>query len=384
MSDIQYIDNHADLVALCQTLGQSPWLALDTEFHRERTYYPQLCLVQIADSDTIACIDPLAIDDLSPLYQLLHNPEITKVLHSAVQDQEILFQASGRVPAPVFDTQIAASLQGYGDQVGYAKLVEEICQVQLDKSQSRTDWCQRPLKARQIDYAADDVRYLRDIYQKLVSELSDAGREAWLARDFAELSDPDRFTPNPAENWRKVKQFRRLRPNQLVVLQALAEWREERAMEKDKPRKWIASDDLLIDLARSQPANIDEMSGLRSASEGFVRHQGHFVLDLIQSARQRPKSEWPSLPDYQPLSPNQEAQVDYLMGASKLVAGEHNITTSSLVTRKQLEKLVQGDRDIPLMKSWRHSVLGQRLDNLLNQTETLALHNGVLALIEKD
>ncbi|EDY86294.1 ribonuclease D [gamma proteobacterium HTCC5015] len=378
MSDIQYIQDTASLKTLCQQLAGSEWLTLDTEFLREKTYYPQLCLIQIANHDLIACIDPLAIDDLTPLYALLHDESIVKVLHAAVQDQEILYQSSQQPPKPVFDTQVAASLLGYGDQMGYAKLVEKICGVQLDKSQSRTDWSRRPLNEKQIDYAADDVRHLREIYQHLKTELERLGRSDWLQKDFDDLANPQRYDPDPDSAYKRVKQYRRLRPKQLVILKALAEWREKRAMDKNKPRKWIASDDLLMDLCKIQPKTVAEIGQLRSASEGFVQHQGQYILDLMQSAQQTPQEQWPVLPSYQALTPNQEAQVDYLMAAAKLIADDNNITTGSLVSRKQLEQLVQGNRDIPLMKSWRYTVLGQSLVNLLEGHANLNIQQHTL------
>lgn len=380
MSDSLYIDSAAALADLCQQLQGSPWITLDTEFLREKTYYPKLCLVQVANADVIACIDPLSIDDLEPFFALLRDPNTVKVLHAATQDLEIFYRLMGSVPAPLFDTQIAASLLGYGDQVGYGRLVEQFCKVQLDKSQSRTDWSRRPLLPRQIDYAADDVRYLRDIYHALSEELAHHGRTEWLTKDFDDLASGSKYDPDPVNAWRKVKQHGRLRGVQLAVLQQLAEWRDGKAMEKDKPRKWIASDDLLIDLARSMPKTLEDLSSLRTAEAGFVRHRGKFILDLVQNARNTPKSEWPKLKDYVPLSANQDAQLDYLMAAAKLKASEHQITLSSLVSRKQLEALLQGDEDVAVMKSWRYTLLGEDLAAILKGEKQLALDGQTLTL----
>ena len=384
MSQDLYINNADSLKSLCSKLAQGDWVTLDTEFLRERTYRPQLCLVQLGNADTIACVDPQAIDDLSPLYELLADSSVVKVLHAASQDLEIFYQDMGTVPSPIFDTQIAASLLGHGEQVGYGKLVEMVCKTQLDKSQSRTDWSRRPLSEKQISYAADDVRYLRDVYHQLCSELAELGRTDWLKADFDAMTQAQKYEPDMENVWKRVKQHNRLKGVQLAVLKKLAQWREEKAVEKDKPRKWMASDDLLIDLSRTLPSTVDELSTLRSVDAKFVQHRGTFMLHLIAEAKQTPKEQWPVIKKFDKLSPGQDALVDYLWAAAKLKANEHQISLASLTTRKEVERLVSGDENVAVMKSWRHVLLGDTLKKLIDGLILLKPLNGALILKEKE
>lgn len=384
MNQDLYITDADSLKTLCSELVQGDWVTLDTEFLRERTYRPKLCLVQLGNADIIACVDPLAIDDLSPLYELMADSSIVKVLHAASQDLEIFYQDMGTVPSPIFDTQIAASLLGHGEQVGYGKLVELVCKTQLDKSQSRTDWSRRPLSEKQITYAADDVRYLRDVYHQLTSELTTLGRTEWLRADFDAMTQPEKYQPDLENVWKRVKQHNRLKGVQLAVLKKLAHWREEKAVEKDKPRKWMGSDDLLIDLSRTLPSNEDELSTLRSVDSNFVKHRGKFILKLIAEAKQTPKDQWPVLKKFDKLKPEQDALVEYLWAAAKLKAAEHQISLASLTTRKEVERLVSGDEGVGVMKSWRYSLLGETLKNLIEGRILLKPSNGALCIVEQE
>jgi ribonuclease D len=286
-----YIADTASLVQFCEQLHGHPWLALDTEFIRERTYYPRLCLIQIATPDAIACIDPLAELDLQPLLNVLYEPKITKVLHAAQQDLEIFFHLRNSVPSPVFDTQIAATILGQGDQVGYAALAQNLLGVSLDKSQVRTDWSRRPLSPEQLSYAADDVRYLREIYRLQQDQLHARQRLDWLAEDFAKLVDPAQYRPAPQQIWQRVKGHGKLKPAQLVVLQALASWREQEAMQADKPRRWLCDDNLLFDLARLQPKDQAGLDKLRGLSDKLRQRYGTLLLEKIAEARQCPRDQ---------------------------------------------------------------------------------------------
>ena len=348
-----FIDQPEELERLCQQLAHSQFLSIDTEFVRERTYYPRLALIQIGNEDIAACIDPLAIDDLSPIKRLFQNRAITKVFHAASQDLEIFQQLFDELPQPLFDTQIAASVLGLGDQIGYANLVKEILDVELDKTQSRTDWLQRPLSTRQIKYAEDDVRYLTRIYPILLKRLDELDRRHWLDEDFAALTDPARYQPNPEQIWRKVKGVNRLKGVQLAILQALAAWREREAMERDIPRRRVIGDELLLDMARQRPKNIDALSKLRGISGGFVGRHGESVLALIQQAQQTPREQWPKLPKIVRLSAAEDAQVDALSAIIKLCAARYRINATNLTNRKELERLVTGERDLAILKGWR-------------------------------
>lgn len=382
-ADWLYVDTAPELEALVARLHGSPWLALDTEFIRERTYYPQLCLIQIATPELIACIDPLALPDIGPLLDMLFDPATLKVLHAATQDLEIFFHLRGAVPQPVFDTQIAASLLGHGEQVGYGTLVESLLGITLDKSQSRTDWARRPLDAVQLAYAADDVRHLRTTYALLCDELDRLGRRDWLDQDFADICRAQRYAPNPAEAWRRIKGARTLRGVQLAVLAKLAEWRESQAMASDRPRKWIAADELLLDLARVQPRDELQLGKLRTLEAATARRHGATLLTLITEARALPKESWPQLPPRRQLAAEQEALVDAMMAVVRLRGLQKGVSTAQLAARRELEQLIEGERDLPLLHGWRAGVAGREVLDLLEGRLALTVDDGELRTLER-
>lgn len=291
-----YIDTPEALAALGAALAGSPWIALDTEFVRERTYYPQLALIQVADHRRVTCIDPLALESLEPLLAVLYDPEVTKVLHSARQDLEIFFHLRQAPPCPVFDTQRAAALLGQGEHIGYADLVKQLLGVELDKSQTRTDWHRRPLDPAQLAYAADDVRYLREVYQHQRAALEAAGLLERLAADCASLCDPRHYCLRPEDAWRRVKGHRQLRGVQLAVLRALAAWREEQAVATDRPRRWIVGDDVLLTLARRLPEDRPRLRAVPGLAAATLKRYGDTLLELIAAARREPAEDWPRLP----------------------------------------------------------------------------------------
>ncbi|MEE4376924.1 MAG: ribonuclease D [Candidatus Competibacteraceae bacterium] len=381
MSDTLYIDTPQALVEFCQSLRNSDWIALDTEFIRERTYYPQLCLIQIADANRIACIDPLALDNLEPLLTILYDPGITKVLHSASQDLEIFFHLRAAVPQPLFDTQVAATLMGGGDQIGYAALVKMLLNVDLDKSQTRTDWSQRPLEPAQLSYAADDVRYLRQIYQLQREELAQQNRLAWLADDFAALCDPKRYGVKPESVWQRIRGSNQLRGVQLAVLRALAAWREQRAMAADRPRRWILGDDPLLALARQMPSNQNQLQRVRGLEPAIIKRYGDSVLELIQQARQEPKNNWPTEPTQQRLSVAQEALVDAMMAVVRLCGAHEGVSPQALTSRKELEQWLANREDIALMHGWRAALAGNKVQALVRGELRLEGGDGGLRIV---
>lgn len=379
---VAIIDNNRDLVALAERLRCSDWLALDTEFVRERTYYPELCLIQVAGQNELACIDPLALDSLAPLTELLRDPGITKVLHAASQDQEVLLQTTGVLPAPIFDTQVAAALLGHPDQMGYARLVAAMLGVELDKDQTRTDWSQRPLTTAQLAYAADDVRYLAELYPRLREQLTERGRIGWVAAESETLTDPARYSPDPARAWRRVKGLNKLRPAQQHAAAKLAEWRERAAMEHNRPRRWILKDDALIQLARQRPHHHAELARIRDLPEGVIRRHGDALLACIHQA---PKDATTALvADRTPLTPQQQALTDMLMAALRVQAATVDISVGALATRKELERLASGERDLAITRGWRQAAAGQTLLNLLDGRITLRVHGSGVALQATD
>lgn len=374
------VDTPDALAELVADLRDQSWLAVDTEFLRERTYYPQLCLIQVATpTGRVACIDPLALTDLAPLWSVLTDPGITKVFHAAAQDVEVLLQAAGAVPAPLFDTQIAAALSGLGDQVGYARLVEARLGVKLDKSASRADWSQRPLEPELLRYAGDDVRYLAELYPALRDELAARDRLDWLDEDFAGLADPAAYANPPAEAWRRVRGHHQLDGAGRGILQALAAWREEAAADADRPRGWLVRDELLLEIARRRPRNAQRLNKLRGSNKLDAASR-EALLARVNATLDSPPAQWPAVAPRPQLEPAGEAAVDALMAVARLAAEEAGVSVASLTARKELERLVAGETDLPVLQGWRGELAGRRLHAWLAGEIALVGRDGGAAL----
>lgn len=353
----EYIDNTQKLNDLLARLEHAEWVTLDTEFIREKTYYPRLCLIQIASTDVLACIDPLQIPDLQPFLQWLRDPRRIKVLHAAWQDLEIFYHlGNGELPAPIFDTQIAAAVLGMGDQLGYGRLVENLLGVVLDKSQSRTDWSRRPLTPAQLEYAIDDVRYLRDVYQQLRQQLEKLGRLKWLDKPFQKLADPNTYAIDPRSSWERVRGLQILKPHQLAILREIAAWREERALHKDIPRRWILSDEILLDMARMQPDSAQGLRHIRGLGDEQIERHGGEWLSCIARGKAIPKSEYPQLPRRRKLDANMSVVADLLMALLNQIANEHGISAQMIATRQQIEKMLEEGR-VTLADDWRGALV---------------------------
>ncbi|MDC9726099.1 MAG: ribonuclease D [Gammaproteobacteria bacterium] len=376
---VQYIDTEVELISFCQTIADATWMTVDTEFLREKTYSPQLCLIQVATDEHIACIDPLALTNLDPILDLIYNPDITVVFHAARQDLELLYIIRDSLPTNVFDTQIAATVLGYGDQIGYGNLVKQCINVDLDKAHSRTDWTKRPLDPAQIEYAADDVRYLRDVYKLLTKQLTDKNRTHWLDEDFAILTSTDTYKSDPDNIWRKVKGFGRLKGLQLAILQRLAAWREQRAIKSNRPRRWILKDDILLDLAKLAPESIDKFSMVRGLEANTIGRHGDALLAEIKKAKALDKEQWPVLKKTKPLSQQQNAIVDALMALVRKFCDEQSIAPVAVCSRKEIERMVAGETDLPILQGWRNEIVGHHLKDFLDgklaiTTDTLQLN----------
>jgi len=368
-----FVNDETTLNELCDLLGQSDVVAMDTEFMRERTYYAQLCLIQLATDQFIACVDPLALDNLKPLLDLLYDPKRLKILHAARQDLEIFFDLTGELPRPVFDTQIAATLLGHGDQLGYAKLVKAMLSVNLDKEHSRTDWSKRPLDDEQIVYAENDVRYLIPMYRKQIEQLSVLGREDWLRADYENLTDKSLYAPHRENLWKRIKGTRILKRNQLAIIQQLAIWREEKAQNLNCPRKWVVSDDVMIELARRQPSTLEALERLRGW-KGSMKKFADELLEQIRIARQLNETQWPEPESTFSMTVEQDALVDFLMGFVRLRALANDVAPAVLATRKDLERLVQNESDVPVLTGWRFELVGSDLSQFLQGNKTIHIH----------
>ena len=361
-----YVETAEQLQQLCALIRPSGWLALDTEFMREKTYYPQFCLLQMCNGEVAACVDPLRIDSLEPLLELIYDPGITKVFHAGRQDLEIFHHLWHRLPQPLFDTQLAATILGLGDQLGYAGLVQKLLGHELDKGHTRTDWARRPLDQAQLRYALDDVIHLEEIYRRLRDRLRQLGREDWLREDFELLADPATYTPPDGESWQRIKGRQRLKGIELAVLQVLAEWRESQARKADRPKRWILKDEVLLELARRRPTGIQQLERIRGLEASTVKRQGARLLALIAEAVRLPKQQWPTDKPRPPrLTPAQEAMADLLMCSLRLLAEENHIAPAALASRRDLERLAAGESDLEILHGWRGALAGRTLLQVL-------------------
>lgn len=364
----ELITTPAALSDLCRTLAGAEWIAVDTEFLRERTYSARLCLVQVASHDVVAIIDPLTLrdDGLAPLVTLLDSERLRKVLHAARQDLEVFHDLEQRVPAPVFDTQIAAAYLGYDDQVGYAALVAALTGVTLDKAHTRTDWSVRPLSTAQLQYAADDVHYLRPVYEALHEQLAQRGRLAWVEEDCRRLTQASLYRNDPAEAWRRLRGGADLAPANQQVLCALAEWREREAQERNLPRAWVLRDEVLFELARHTPENAQGLVSIRGLEDSARRRHGEAILANIATARQAEAvARWPRL---LPLTPAQNALAKQLMGLIRELAQQMALAPAVVATRRDVEKLVRGADPAQLFHGWRAELVGPSLATVLEST----------------
>ncbi len=370
---IQYIDKPEQLPSLCEQISREPWIALDTEFLREKTYYPKFCLLQIAAPGWVACVDPLAIADLSPLFAAIYAPNITKVFHSCRQDLEIFYQITGRIPSPIFDTQIAAPLLGFQENPGYAMLVSSFLNINLSKAHTRTDWSARPLSQDQIQYAADDVIYLCEIYSKMCEQLENLGRLNWLDSDFALLNDPELYQLSPENAWFKIRGKNKLTGKQLSILQTLSEWREYTAQTENKPRNWLFPDDMLLELAKLQPDTMSDLTKIRNINERSANRYGKTICGLIAEAKQHPPKPLKEKDRPGKKTQQHEAVVDVLSAVVRIRAEENSLNPVILATRKELEQLVFGDEECPLLHGWRYNMAGKELQGLLQGHYRLTL-----------
>jgi ribonuclease D len=385
MTTIQYINTPDQLAELCEQIKKEPWLALDTEFLREKTYYPKFCLLQIATPEWVACIDPIALPKLDDLFEAIYNPAIVKVFHSCRQDLEIFYQLTGKLPAPIFDTQVAAPLLGFQDNPGYAMLVSSLLSINLNKAHTRADWSKRPLTEAQIEYAADDVIYLCQIYQLMVQKLTALGRIDWLKHDFAELENPALYTVAPEKAWFKIKGKNKLTGKQLSIIQTLAQWREKTAQSEDRPKSWLLRDELLFDLAKLQPETVVELANVRGINERAVNRYGKELCQLITAAKNRPPLPLNEKDRPAKKTQQQEAILDILTALVRIRAEENSLNPSILATRKDLEVLLFNDDDeCPLLHGWRFTMAGRELVGLLKGELLLGIESEKLAIYEKN
>ena len=354
------ITTSSELADFCAALRDVPYIAVDTEFMREKSYFARLCLVQVAHGPHAAAIDPLVDGlDLRPLRDLLCDPGIVKVLHSASQDLEIFLDKTGQVPAPIFDTQIAATVCGLGEQPGYAKLVDALLGVRIDKTSQATDWSLRPLSKRQLAYALGDVTHLCKVYEILLERLESAGRADWVAEEMVALQDPTRYRPDPALAWRRVR-IRRPSSKTLAVLRELAAWREEKAMERNIPRGWVARNEVLVEVAQSLPKDVKALSRTRGLKGQVARgRDGAAMLAAVERALGSSEDSWPEVVQAPKRSVGFEPLVALLQALLQHRCQVHEVAPSVVARRSELDRIAsEADPDVPALRGWRREVFG--------------------------
>ena len=370
----------ADVASLCGELAREPYVAVDTEFMRDRTYWPKLCLVQLAGAKRHAAIDPLAKGiDLAPLFALMADPQVLKVFHAARQDIEIFYRLTGAVPTPLFDTQLAAMVCGYGEEVGYETLVSQIAKGRVDKSSRFTDWSRRPLSAQQLIYALGDVIHLRVIYERLERQLEQTGRIEWVAQELAELTDPAVYSPSLEDAWKRIK-VRSRDPRFLAVLRALAAWRESEAQRRDVPRNRIVRDDLLLEIAANRPTSVEELSKLRRIS--LDRQSAAAAVEAVQAALALPEDKLPQLEPPPKMPRGLGPMIELLRVLLKLKCEEHQVAQRLVATTADLEAIATEEcPEVAALKGWRFEVFGRFALALKRGELGLAIADGRIVLI---
>ena len=377
------VTDTATLKQALAAVSSSDFVAIDTEFMRETTYYPQLCLIQVCANEVSFCIDPMSGDiDLTPFFELLSDSSVVKVFHAGRQDLEIFVHLTGNVPAPVYDTQIAAMVCGLGDQTGYDRLVYSFTRKTLDKSSRFTNWAQRPLSDRQISYALDDVIYLAQIYPKIVSKLSESGRDSWVDTEMAQLSEKQLYINDLNTVWKKMKP-RGSRPDMLNRLVHLAAWREQEAQNRNQPRGRILRDDTVMDLAGSNPQSLPEFNKIRGFPGGEGGKLAGPVLAVLQQAAQTPQSEWPILTRAAREEKAPPDILELLRVLLKHVSEDEQVAPRLIATADELEKLARSaTADIRAQSGWRHDIFGTSAIKLMSGKLALSVSGNTIKIIE--
>lgn len=382
-ADYDYIDTDAGLAKLCEALAGAECCAIDTEFIRESTYYPELALIQVASETQLACIDPLAIDDFTPFANLLTKNSLLKVFHSCSQDLEILYQRFEQVPVPVFDTQLAAAVLGYNHQVSYAELVQQVTGVVLEKKHTRANWMRRPLSRDELDYAMDDVRYLLQAYRQLDAELESRQRRSWIEKDLQAMSDPANYQADTAQLWKKLRGAQKLKGEKLQIASDLCRWREQVAQQQNRPRRWIVKDDTIVEIARHKPADLGALASIPELGDKAVKRYGEKLLAIVADAARVDAADWPRLDRSQALDPAQTALGDCLMALCRSIADQNSIALASLATRKDIDNLILNRKSSRLTQGWRFEMAGEQLLEFMHGQAAIRVEDYRIRLDEK-
>ena len=374
-----------ELAAICSRMARHPFVTVDTEFLRETTYYPLLCVAQMASPDEAVVIDALATGiDLAPFFALMENESVTKVFHAARQDIEIVWNMAETIPHPIVDTQVAAMVLGYGDSISYDQLVQRITGDTLDKSHRFTDWTRRPLSDAQIAYALSDVTHLRDVYLALAADLEKRGRSSWVEAEMDVLTSPDTYRADPERAWERLKSRVR-KPKELAVLIEVAAWREREAQTRDVPRGRVIKDDVIGDIAVQAPTTIERLGHLRSLPKGFERSRwGDQIIEAVKRGLERDHKTLPRLDRFRP-APNGAATVELLKVLLRMTAERHGVAAKVIATVDDLDRIAADDEaDIPALKGWRRELFGEKALALKHGRLALAVEKGRVVTVEKN
>src|SRR5580700_4999700 len=378
------ITTTADLAAACERMSRHPFVTVDTEFLRETTYYPLLCVAQMATTDEAVVIDALASDlSFDPFFELMANEQVTKVFHAARQDIEIVWHRAKLIPRPIFDTQVAAMVLGHGDSISYDQLVQRITGDMLDKSHRFTDWSRRPLSAAQVTYAISDVTHLRDVFLSLSADLHKRGRTAWVDEEMEILTSPDTYRADPEIAWERLK-TRVRKPKELAVLIEVAAWREREAQSRDVPRGRVLKDEAIGDIATHAPATPERLAALRSLPRGFERSKwGVDILEAVKRGLARDPAELPRL-DKPRQSFNGNATVELLKVLLRMTSEHHGVAAKVIATIDDLERIAGDDRaDVPALSGWRRELFGNQAIALKRGHLALAVDRGRVVVVER-
>lgn len=375
-----YISQHDELKAFCERATGSRILAVDTEFLREKTYYPRLCLIQIATHDESASVDPLAIDDMSPLVELLVDERITKVFHACTQDLEVILDSFGVVASPVFDTQLAAAFLGLRQQIGYGALVERYTGVHLPKADSLTDWSRRPLDNEQLSYAEDDVRYLPGIYDAMMTQLVAKNRLGWLTPEMEELTHRSHFERLPEQAYLHLKRSGSLTRRQLAVAREVCAWRERAAAERDIPRKWLVSDEILLEVSKRCPKTIERLRRIRG-TEQLSSREAEAIVRAVRKGMALDTADLPAPKRRERNSAEAEGAIDLMYALLRIVSERTGVAPQLIATRDDLIDLALGHKDCRLATGWRYEQAGRLLKRLLEGEIGLTVKEGRVEIL---
>ena len=375
-----YISTNEELSSFCDRISKEHVVAVDTEFLREKTYFPKLCLIQVGTADEVAAIDPILVEDLSPLAAILSDTHTTKVFHACTQDLEVILEGMGCACSPVFDTQVGAAFLGMRQQASYGALVEQYEGVRLAKTEALTDWSMRPLDPEQLSYAEDDVRYLPAIYERMISDLVEKDRLSWVIPEMDAISDPERVRRDPRDAYLKLKRSSSLTRRQLSVAREVCAWREESAARRDLPRKWVVPDEVVVEICKRTPVSVDRLHRIRG-TEQLSERDATQVVHAVERGMAVPPEKFPKVEHHSRPSGEVEGILDLMYAMTRVVSEKSGIAAQLIATRDDLADFVSDREGSRLSTGWRHDLVGAKLERLLAGEIGLTIKDGHIEVL---